>query len=340
MRREARSSPDGVRDAGMSPRFSTVLGQSVTLEDAVPATVDAVESWLFDSEGAPTGRGAVENADETAARALGRYVVQRGLHALWQQALWEGWSLHPVDDHRFWAPDSPPFALLFDAWWQRLRANFAQWVSLAQNDWISAPKERRRALGLARSVIGVERPRGRRRRLVFGRPDVKALPVPPGKGGAEPIVPDGFPCPPASEATRDRVHAALEGVARAGGPRGHPAAELKRNSFATTSSVEGWALAVDVADVIDAMRHCLDCPKEQAESLVSFLPIPDARKLRQFGATGWWRTQSSRTSLRRPKFSDHANPFADHVFLGGPKRRLFALFIALEHSSLQCVSRS
>ena len=26
--------------------------------------------------------------------------------------------------------------------------------------------------------------------------------------------------------------------------------------------------------------------------------------------------------------------------LGGPKRRLFALFIALEHSSLQCVSRS
>ena len=43
MRREARSSPDGVRDAGMSPRFSTVLGQSVTMEDAVPATVDAVE---------------------------------------------------------------------------------------------------------------------------------------------------------------------------------------------------------------------------------------------------------------------------------------------------------
>ena len=27
-------------------------------------------------------------------------------------------------------------------------------------------------------------------------------------------------------------------------------------------------------------------------------------------------------------------------FFGGPKRRLFALFIALEHSSLQCVSRS
>ena len=54
----------------------------------------------------------------------------------------------------------------------------------------------------------------------------------------------------------------------------------------------------------------------------------------------WWRTQSSRTSLRRPKFSDNANPFAVNVFLGGPKRRLFALFIALEHSSLQCVSRS
>ena len=54
----------------------------------------------------------------------------------------------------------------------------------------------------------------------------------------------------------------------------------------------------------------------------------------------WRRTQSSRTSLRRPKFSDNANPFAINVFWGGLKRRLFALFIALEHSSLQCVSRS
>jgi hypothetical protein len=31
------------------------------------------------------------------------------------------------------------------------------------------------------------------------------------------------------------------------------------------------------------------------------------------------------------KFSDNANPFAVNV----PKRRLFALFISLEHSSLQ-----
>ena len=64
------------------------------------------------------------------------------------------------------------------------------------------------------------------------------------------------------------------------------------------------------------------------------------RKPPRFVGTAWWRTQSSRTSLRRPKFSDNANPFAVNVLLGGPKRRLFALFIALEHSSLQCVSRS
>ena len=29
-------------------------------------------------------------------------------------------------------------------------------------------------------------------------------------------------------------------------------------------------------------------------------PIPDARKLRQFGATGWWRTQSRETDLPEP----------------------------------------
>ena len=41
-----------------------------------------------------------------------------------------------------------------------------------------------------------------------------------------------------------------------------------------------------------------------------------------------------------PPPTAHANTFAFNVFLGGPKRRLFALFIAIEHSSLQCVSRS
>ena len=45
------------------------------------------------------------------------------------------------------------------------------------------------------------------------------------------------------------------------------------------------------------------------------------------------------TSLRRPNFRIMPT-LLQLFFLRGPKRRLFTLFIALEHSSLQCVSRS
>ena len=57
--------------------------------------------------------------------------------------------------------------------------------------------------------------------------------------------------------------------------------------------------------------------------LRGFLPT---RKPRRFAGTPWWRTQSSRTSLRRPKFSDNANPFAVNVLFWGVQNGGFLRF--------------
>ena len=60
------------------------------------------------------------------------------------------------------------------------------------------------------------------------------------------------------------------------------------------------------------------------------------RKPRRFVGTAWWRTQSRQTGLRdrvRLGNREKHTAMASNVFLGGPKRGLLALFVALKHSS-------
>src|SRR5271166_6254889 len=60
------------------------------------------------------------------------------------------------------------------------------------------------------------------------------------------------------------------------------------------------------------------------------------RKPPRFVGTAWWRTQSRQTGLRdrvRLGNREKHTAMASNVFLGGPKRGLLALFVALKHSS-------
>ena len=100
-----------------------------------------------------------------------------------------------------------------------------------------------------------------------------------------------------------RLESLLAGLAAANGHGGIsiPGNEnLRPETFGRT----GLQLAPETAD----WRLQTEFPRAKPRKSRAIL---DTRKLRQFGATGWWRTQSGETGLRRA-----ARPFAAIRFFG------------------------
>ncbi len=173
---ERMEAPDVVSFENMvrRPLPNSAYGQTISSDDALEATVDAFESWLFDAYRLPTA-DTHEKADLNLAwaSACRRYSFQRGLNDIWNQGIWEGWRLSAKNGTLYFEPTDYPVATRLEAAQIRQQSNFMNfpWVDLSV--WTTLKPESRQKMALPRTITEV-RITKERRRFRVGRPPCRS----------------------------------------------------------------------------------------------------------------------------------------------------------------------
>lgn len=153
----------------LRPLRTGATGQSVSAEQAVEATVDAAESWLFDGYGKAKRAAKIANdLAPVAFRAMRRYSIQRGLNDLWNLCYWEGWRLTWEANKLVWTPSDRELATRLEAARIRQSENFMNYPFIDMSAWTAMKPEQRQMWALPRTVTEVST--GRRRKIRVGRP--------------------------------------------------------------------------------------------------------------------------------------------------------------------------
>ncbi|WP_123834418.1 hypothetical protein [Methylobacterium currus] len=279
MRRASRKDPGFIPstdELASRPINFHETGQSLALEDVIDAAGDLIEGWLFDAAkeiASHNKRHDGFSLIDIARRAVAYYSVQRGLHNLWQQALWEAWHIDGAKGKMLWMPEDPKLATMFHAWLIRARSNSAEQYFLEEDIWRNFPREVRRKLSLRRTVVRLERQRGKSSRLIVDRP--RALDKVPhyamSRANLEAsylgdFLDQRFPKNPelsceillrAWYIIADAVQFLLGDVAG--------------REFDNVNDVRGWACVLRRSDLVSVLIDALECTKQVSECVVEFL---------------------------------------------------------------------
>lgn len=135
-------------------------GQPLAVADLNEASVEAVESWLYDALNAPGSGTASGNLTTAAVRGVQAYGWRKALNSLWNEARYLGAYVLTSGDRMYWLPDDADLEKLISACRERQEMNLLGFPTIDRRQWPLIPKARRKQLGMVRSVTLASRKDG------------------------------------------------------------------------------------------------------------------------------------------------------------------------------------
>ena len=236
------------------------------------ATVDAVDSWIFEAVDGPLNGPSPPDLAVASIMNMRRFGGQRAHFDLWQQALWEDWRLGRHEEQWVFIPGDWDMAALQDAWLHRKESNFMGYVWIDQSTWPLMQPAMRRSKQLSLTVIGVEQRAGKRRRLVVGRPPITHMSAYAiAQAGLEGTYVNAFltrALPKYADlscALLLRAWHVLSDLTKV------LAAERSRPTFTDFTNVRQWALVVRRSELVETLARALSVSDGVATQAIDFL---------------------------------------------------------------------
>jgi hypothetical protein len=259
-------------------------GQVLNADSRLESAIEAVSSWLWDTAKSADRQGGDEPISlmTLTSDALHLYSLQRGIHQIWQQALWEGWRLKSNTKPKRWEPADKKLANLFAGWLARQDTHFTDVGWRDSGLWANMSTEQRRAFQLERTVVRVERQERPGSRFQIEQPPTSGNIAPLyvlDRAGLQASYLREFldtPLPRARVCTSRlllRAWHVLRDLADIA------SATLQTPSFQDMEHIQAWALTFERQEVVEVLIEALQLSESDAAEVLRFLTWkPDTYK--------------------------------------------------------------